>query len=375
MLTCQRHLFDIPSEVAYLNCAYMSPLMKPAVEAGQAGVGRKAQPWKITAADFFTESEEFRALAAGLFHATADDIAIVPAASYGVAIAAANLPIARGQRILLLEEQFPSNVFGWRRLAEERGAEILTVPWPDDCDWTAAVLRHLDERVAIAALAQVQWSSGGLLDLVKIGEVCRQAGAALALDLTQSLGAYPFDAHAVQPDFAVAACYKWLLGPYSLGVLYVAPHRQQGRPIEENWIIREKSDDFADLVLYHDGYQPGARRFDMGERANFALIPAAKRALEQLLEWGVDEISAYSGALTRKLAAEAEGAGFSFPAEKLRGPHYLCLRSGGPPAPALLQTLKQQKIYVSVRGTSIRVTPHVYNTEEDAARLAAALRG
>ena len=86
-LVCQRDLFDIPHHVAYLNCAYMSPLLRAAVEVGQRDVARKMHPWSIRPVDFFTGSDAFRALAAQLFGATADDIAIVPAASYGIATA------------------------------------------------------------------------------------------------------------------------------------------------------------------------------------------------------------------------------------------------------------------------------------------------
>ena len=67
MIPCQRHLFDIPDDVAYLNCAYMSPLMKPALEAGTAGLARKAHPWELTPDKFFTGSDEFRATAAPRF--------------------------------------------------------------------------------------------------------------------------------------------------------------------------------------------------------------------------------------------------------------------------------------------------------------------
>src|SRR5947209_5126169 len=148
MIPCQRHLFDIPDDVAYLNCAYMSPLMKPALEAGTAGLARKAHPWELTPDQFFTGADEFR---------------------------------------------------------------------------------------ATAALPNVQWTSGGRLDLVRIGASCRKLGVALVLDLTQSLGALPFRVsdlqNGVQPDFAVAASYKWLLGPYSVGVLYVAPKWQGGIPL------------------------------------------------------------------------------------------------------------------------------------------------
>ena len=374
MLDCQRQLFDIPADVAYLNCAYMSPLLKTALEAGTTALARKAHPWEITSEDFFSGSERFRDVASRLLDCSADCVAIVPAASYGIATAARNIPVAKGQSILVLAEQFPSNYYAWQRLSEECGAKIRTVPWPEDGDWTRAVLAELRDGVAIAALPHVQWTSGGRLDLVAIGAACRKIGAALVLDLTQSLGALPFSVREVQPDFAVAANYKWLLGPYSTGLLYVAPKWHGGRPLEENWIQRDDARDFSSLVQYTDGYDLGARRFDMGERANLTLLPAATRALEQLLEWGVEQISSTIGTLTRQLAEQAAGIGFSSPPEALRAPHYLCLRREVGVPSDLPAALASKKVFVSLRGSSIRVTPHEYNSAQDVDRLIACLR-
>src|SRR5438445_364185 len=378
MIPCERHLCDIPDEVAYLNGAYMSPLMKPALEAGTAGLARKAHPWELTPDQFFTGADEFRATAAQLLDCSADCIAIVPSASYGIATAARNLPVKKGQSILVLEEQFPSNYYPWQRRAEETGASLKIVGWPADNDWTAAVLDSLTSDVAIAALPNVQWTSGGRLDLVRIGASCRKLGVALVLDLTQSLGALPFRVsdlqNGVQPDFAVAASYKWLLGTYSVGVLYVAPNCQAGIPLEENWIQRANARDFSSLILYTEDYDAGARRFDMGERANFASLPAAVRAIKQLLEWKVAEISETAGALNRHLAEAAADLGFSAPSEPLRAPHYLSLRRKAAIPRELPEMLAREKVFVSVRGSSIRVTPNVYNTVEDGERLIACLR-
>ena len=378
MIPCQRHLFDIPDDVAYLNCGYMSPLMKPALEAGAAGLARKAHPWELTPDKFFTGSDEFRATAAQFLNCSADCIAIVPSASYGMATAARNLPVKKGQNILVLAEQFPSNYYPWQRLAEKNGASLKIVDWPEDNDWTAAVLNDLTPDVAIAALPHVQWTSGGRLDLVRIGEACRKIGAALALDLTQSLGALPFSVgglqNGVQPDFAVAASYKWLLGPYSVGLLYVAPKWHGGIPLEENWIQRANARDFSSLILYTEDYDEGARRFDMGERSNFALLPAAVRAMKQLLEWEVAQISETAGALNRQLASAAAEFGFSSPPDHLRAPHYLCLRKKDGIPREFLEMLAREKVFVSVRGSSVRVTPNVYNSAADAERLIACLR-
>jgi selenocysteine lyase/cysteine desulfurase len=236
------------------------------------------------------------------------------------------------------------------------------------------VLISLTADVAIAALPHVQWTSGGRLDLVRIGEACRKLGTALVLDLTQSPGALPFSVRDVQPDFAVAASYKWLLGPYSVGFLYVAPKWHGGMPLEENWIQRANARDFSTLILYTENYDAGARRFDMGERSNFALLPAAVRAMKQLLDWGVAQISETAGALNRQLAEAAADLGFSAPAEPLRAPHYLALRRKEAIPKQLPEMLAREKVFVSVRGSSIRVTPHVYNTVEDGERLIACLR-
>jgi selenocysteine lyase/cysteine desulfurase len=369
MITCQRQLFDLPDEIAYLNCAYMSPLLRRAAAVGAAALARKCRPWTISPDDFFADSEGARQLFATLLGAAADDIALVPAASYGLAVAAANLRLAPGQRILVLVEQFPSNVYTWRELARQRGGEVLTVERPADGDWTAAVLAGLDERVAITALPHCHWTDGGLLDLVAIGARCRAVGSALVLDVTQSLGALPLDLARVGPDFLVCPGYKWLLGPYSLGYLYVAPRHQDGRPLEHNWIAREGSEDFARLTLYRERHQPGARRFDVGERSNFALLPVAMVGLEQLLAWDVAAIAATLAAKTAAIAERAASLGLHATASEHRAGHFLGLRFPQGVPPGLPERLAAEQVYVSLRGDSLRVTPHLYNDAGDVEKL------
>ncbi|MGA9260456.1 MAG: hypothetical protein WBV95_00670, partial [Desulfobacterales bacterium] len=111
MIPSQRELFAIPQDVAYFNCAYTAPLLHSAAEAGKAALKSKAEPWTITSGHFFTTMEENRRLFAELIGGTPDSIAIIPAVSYGVALAAKNLPVEKGQTILLLQDQFPSHVY------------------------------------------------------------------------------------------------------------------------------------------------------------------------------------------------------------------------------------------------------------------------
>lgn len=364
----QRAAFSMPRDVAYLNCAYMGPLPNAALEAGLAGFRRKAQPWTLTPADFFDEPEAARALFAGLVNADPEGVALVPSASYGIATAALNLPLAAGQRIVTLKDQFPSHVYAWREAAAAAGAEVIAVD-VSGADPTGAVLAACDERLAVAALPNVLWTTGARLDLARIGARCRELGAALALDLTQSAGAMVTDFAAIRPDFAVAACYKWLLGPYSTGFLYVAPERRDGNPLEETWTGREGSENFAGLVDYRDAYQPGARRFDMGERANFAALPALIVALRMLAEWTPAAVEATLAAKTAAIAARARDLGLAPTPDALRGPHYLSIALPEDAPGDLPKRLAARGVHVSQRGRSLRVTPHLYNDGEDADRL------
>ncbi len=369
-LPSQRHLFDIPDDVAYLNCAYMGPLLHTAIEAGERGVRAKARPWGIGPDDFFKDGEHARELFARVIGADAEGVALVPSASYGLSCAARNVRLSPGDRIIVLADQFPSNVYVWREAARSSGASLVTVARPADDDWSHAVLAAVDERTAVVALPHCHWTDGGLLNLNRIGAHCREVGAALVLDLTQSAGALQFDTAEVQPDYIVCAGYKWLLGPYSLGLLWVAPAHRDGKPIEYNWSVRAGAEDFARLVSYRDEYRPGARRFDVGENANFVLVPMLNTALEQILEWGVATIEETLALRTARIAERATGLGFRALPETARAGHFLGLRfPDGEPPDGLAAEFAAERVYVSVRGSSIRVTPHLYNTDADVERF------
>jgi selenocysteine lyase/cysteine desulfurase len=369
MISCQSHLFNIPADITYLNCAYLSPQLRSVSEAGHISVASKEHPWQLTAADFFTQTEKTRCLFAELTDAQPDDIAIIPSVSYGVSVAAKNVTVETGESIVVLEEQFPSNIYPWLELAKEKDAEVKIVARPADDDWTNALLNTLDDKAAVVAVPSYHWTDGALIDLAAISRHCRDIQAALVVDATQSLGASPLSVHEVPIDFVVAAGYKWLLGPYSLGFMYVNPAYHDGKPLEHNWINRKDSEDFAGLVNYRDEFQAGARRFDVGERSNFALMPMACAALQQILDWQVSEISATLSAVTDQIAHRASDLGLNIVPSHLRAAHILGLRFPEGVSTELTDRLSQNKIFVSVRGNSIRIAPHLYNSEKDIDRL------
>ncbi len=369
----QRHLFDIPEGITYLNCAYMSPLMKTAQAGAQQGMAYKIRPWTYQPQDFFTYAETYRARAAQLIQSEADNIAIIPSVSYGMQIAANALSLDKGGEIIVLADQFPSNVYPWREKAKANGGAVRTVARAKDQDWTRAILAALNAKTQIICLPATHWADGGAVNLEAVSEAARAAGAALVLDLTQSLGALPFDADRIRPDFMIAAGYKWLLGPYTLGFMYIAPRWQEARPLEYNWMGRKGAEDFTRLLEYTDEMQAGARRFDMGEKSNPAQLMAGAAALEQILKWSIANICATLGARNQQIAARAREIGLSTAPDHLRSPHFISVSFPEGLPKDLTAQLAQQKIFVSARGASLRITPHLYNTDTDIDRFVSAL--
>lgn len=379
-LTCQREAFELPEGCHYLNCAYMSPLSKRVQEAGIAGVRRKAAPAEIQTEDFFTGGDEVRRLFADLVDIPDPvRVAIVPSVSYGLATAARNTPVGRGQSIVTVHHQFPSNVHVWRRVctAEDSSLRVVTPPTAglDRVSlWNEALLESIDRDTAIVALGPLHWTDGTRFDLVRIGERAREVGAAFIVDGTQAVGAEPFNVQEVQPDALVCAAYKWLTGPYSIGAAYFGPRYDQGVPLEETWQGRVGSEDFAGLVEQSEAYRPGAARYDVGEMANFVLIPMFIAALEQLLEWKVERIQGYVRGLTREIFESDRLERLGVEVAGPHGDHLFGLRLPADTEVARVQArLRERSVFVSVRGPVIRVSPHIYNDAEDIAALLSAL--
>jgi selenocysteine lyase/cysteine desulfurase len=379
-LGCQRPAFGLPDDLHYLNCAYMGPLPRVTEEAGVEGIRRKRIPVDIHPDDFFSTSDRIRGLFSDLVNAgDPTRVAILPGVSYGVAIAARNVPVERGQNVVMTHEQFPGNVHAWTRLARERGAEVRFATPPQGPGrgqaWNEILLGHIDDATAVVAVPHVHWTDGTRFDLVAIGRRCRDVGAALVVDATQSVGALPFDVAEIRPDALIVAAYKWLLGPYAVGMGYFGPLFDRGTPLEETWIGRERSEDFQNLVQYRDGYQPGAVRYDVAERSNFALLPMVVASLELIARWRPERIQEYCRRLTAGALDEAAGLGFTVEDPRWRGSHLFGLRMpAGLDLVALRDALGKRKVVASLRGTALRLSPNVYNDQADVDALLEGLR-
>ena len=377
-MKCQREKFNLQRKYAYLNCAYMSPLLKKVEKAGIKGMKKKRKPFRITADDFFQDTETLRLLFSQLINNPENQrVCLIPSVSYGMANVTRNLPDSGGN-IVVVDEQFPSNVYPWLGL-QDKGYEVKFVNAPDSGNrgegWNEAILESIDSQTQVVAIGHVHWADGTLFDLVSIRKKLDEVGGLLIIDGTQSVGALPFDVQTIRPDALICAGYKWLMGPYSIGLAYYGSQFDNGTPIEENWINRKGAENFGGLINYEPNYQPQALRYEVGEHSNFILLPMMVEALKQLLKWSVPKVQEYCGHLTNYLIAETEVFGYKYEAKEYRAGHLIGLT---PPEEIDLDRLqkafKQKKISVSTRGKSIRVSPNVYNDERDIDRLIKTLK-
>ena len=380
MLACQRSRFQLPDASHYLNCAYMAPLAREVEAAGISGLARRRNPAEISAGSFFEEADRARRLFTRLVDcADPTRIAILGSVSYGIASVASNVALEPGNNVVVLGEQFPSNYYAWSRRCAETGATLRVVAPPRSLEgrgagWNERLLEAIDARTAVVALGNVHWSDGTRFDLVAARTRTREVGALLVVDGTQSVGALPISVRELEPDALICAGYKTLFGPYGVALGYFGDALLDGRPLEDNWITRRDSDDFAGLVAYRDEYREGAIRYDAGEHSSEILLPMMTSALEMVLEWGAERIQEYCRRLVAAPLERARGLGYWVEDEDRRVANLFGLR---PPAGVSLDRLRDElakrRVSVSVRGSAFRVSPHAYNSAEDLDALVAAL--
>ncbi len=378
MLASQRALFDIPREVCFLNAAAWSPLPLASQEAGRIGVGRKGQPWKIKPDFAAQQHDRARTAAARLINADPADVALISSVGYGVATAGRILEVPRGSRVLLLESDHSSPVLEWMGRAEAEGFTVETVPQPADADWTSAVLAAIERKgappVGLASISSIHWSDGGAIDLDRVAAALRRQGAALLVDATHGAGVMKLDVRALDPDFLVFPTYKWVLGPYGRAFLYVAKRHQDGVPLEQTSYGRKAVAAERAPYLSDTSYVAGARRFDMGERDHFISLEMASIGMELVAGWGAEAIVERIRMLTRRLAEGLRNSGVLVPEERVRAPHILSLGfPKGLPA-GLMEKLAAEQVYAAPRLGRIRISPHVYNDEEDVDRFVEVFR-
>lgn len=380
MQTHQRHLFQLPDDIHYLNCAYMSPMLKTVEAAGIEGLLLKRNPTLIQPKDFFEPAIEVRAKFAQMVNSTASQIAIIPSVSYGMQTVVNNLPTKKGNHALLVSDEFPSAYYPLQEWCSTNQKTLKTIKAPNTAQnrgklWNEEILAAINTETVAIFLSAVHWIDGTWFDLQRIGQRCKEVGALLVVDGTQTAGALHMDVKTYQIDALICGAYKWLLAPYSIGLAYFSEFFNEGTPVEASWMNRSNARDFAQLTNYVNTYAEGAARYNVGEFSNFILLPMLNAALTQLLEWGTLPIQEYGQTLSKPLTDYLQANDYWVETPDQRAKHLFGFKLRPTQDLAkVVAKLQERKIFVSVRGTTIRVAIHLFNTPQDIAALLSVLQ-
>ncbi|MFQ5696150.1 MAG: aminotransferase class V-fold PLP-dependent enzyme [Terriglobia bacterium] len=373
----------------------MSLAPRAATEAIESFL-RMAQECRArSATEHHIRMDELRAAArpevARLLNASEDEIALVESTTQGLNLAAAAIPLARGDRVLLADLEFLEVAVPWTQRRKEPGIEIDTVPNRKGRIEVADVERRLTPKTKVVAISSVQWSNGFRVDLDALSRLCRERGVWLVVDAIQQLGAVPLDVERTPVDFLCCGGHKWLNAPFGCGFLYIRREAQARlRPPLGGYLSLETPAGGWGSYFQTPSITPvrdyrfveEARRYEIGGTANYPGAVGLAASLRMINELGAARIAGRIYELTDYLMAGLSELGVEVvtPPEKENRSGIVTFSVGpGEKNVALLERLLDQKVLVSVRYTSnvggVRVSCHFFNTRQDLDRLLAATKG
>jgi len=306
--------------------------------------------------------EQVRELTAGLLNAESFEIAFTGNTSDGLSAVANGIDWNSGDAVLITDPDFPANIYPWMNL-ERRGVAVRRIERRHGRFDVRDMEKALSGNVRLVSVSSVDFATGFRCDLEDVGDFCRRKGLLLCVDAIQSLGAVPTDVRQCGIHFLAAGGHKWLLGPMGCGVLYIASEvNAEIRPERVGWKSVVGDEDFFRIQF---DLKPDAARFETGTM-NAAGIHCLGAAVELLQEVGVEAVFTRIRQLTDLLVQ-----GLKERKRKIVSPLQPGERSGilsflpaGNPT-ELFHALSRRGVAVSLRGDTIRLSPHFYNNEDD----------
>lgn len=346
----------------YLNAASTGPMPERAVQAASHWTTLRSQPHRIPLSIMQDAAATARRQFAELVGANANEIALMPNTTYGLNLAARALPLRPGV-ILTFDGEFPSCVYPFQALGS-RGITLELVPkvngLPDEETLIAAIARP---DVVAVVISWVQFATGYVADLARIGRACRERGVFFIVDGIQGCGVRPIDLHSLDIDIFASGAQKWMLSPWGTGFVYVSERLVTAlEPMDVGWACMKASTDYARLTDYEFDYFDDARRFEVVTLAyhDFAVANASTGLL---LEHGVPAVAAHIESLTDRIVSWVESRRdmrLVTPADRARRAGVVAFAAAD--LEGMASRLRKAAVAHVVREGAIRLSPHCYNT-------------
>ena len=376
MTDWRAEFFEI-EDVVYLNAAAQGIMPRTAIRAVQQALEWKKFPHHMPDDVYFTLPDRVRGSFARLIGAQPEEVAVTTGASGGMAAVAAGFAWEPGDEVLLAEGEFPLHFATFLPLAEAGKLRVRMVKPRGRFLCADDFVEAMGPHTRLVSASLVRFDTGVRLDAPRLARACHQGRALLLLDAAQCAGAVPLDVRTLGADFLAVSGYKWLLGPYGTGFLWVRDdliERLGPRPFY--WLAFEDAADFPALAAGGFRRRRGARRWDAPETASFFNLAGLDASLEFLLRVGVEAIWQHNNRLLAELIARLplDRCVLVSPANaENRGP-YVCVSARNKERTAeLFERLSRERVIVSLREGGLRIAPHLYNSERDIDRLLAIL--
>ncbi len=365
-------LFPRTSDIIYFNHASSSPLPLPARERMKMLIDELAsgdRPWNFWSTELF----EFRSQSAGLLGTQHGEIGFIPNTSTGLLIALYSIPWQKNDNIVCMKDGFPANIVPWMHNLPQIGKRQIEIE--GDRPLEDRILDAIDEHTRAVAIDWVDFFTGYRVDLKKVGDFCNGRGIFLVVDGIQGCGALELDLSKVHVDFFAAGSAKWLLGPVGAGILYVNKKTMRRlKPAFAGWM----SLSWREFNIF-DPLPPvkqGAGRFETGSYPGVPLVGFVEN-LKILNSVGIAKINERIFQTHRFLLQGLKqlDAEIISPENEDHASGILTFRIPDKDSKALFEELSDARIIVSLRKGAIRLSPHFYNTPDEASRVLAVIGG
>ena len=364
-LSGYRKLFPVTQSAIYLNHAAISPYSTRVSDALRQQITKRTDEPANVYPIFLEENRRLKENFAAIINARPENIAIIPNTSTGLNWLANGLEWQSGDRILLVEREFPSNIYPFLNLIR-KGVQIDYVTPKNGGIGPAEINKKIVKKTKLLSISYVQFLNGFRIDTLEIGRLCKSRDIIFSVDGIQGVGAVPLDVKDAGIAFLSNGGHKWLMGPLGCGFMYVSPALMDKLyPVFAGWLSVKNSWDFFDYQLE---FLDDAARFEPGTQ-NFLGIAGARAAADLLLEVGIPRIEAHLLDLGNFLTDAMTDLDFNYTGSSEK-PHRAGIYSfGHPRSKEIFDALSANHIFVSLREGDIRVSPHFYNTREDLEEL------
>ncbi|MFN0109046.1 MAG: aminotransferase class V-fold PLP-dependent enzyme [Blastocatellia bacterium] len=359
-----RKLFPVTQNYIYLNHAAVCPISIPVAERILEYTADLLNHGFVNFEAWGNRVKKVRQLAAQFINANADEIAFAPNTSSGLAFVANGIDWQVGDNIVTADCEFPANLMPWRRISREFGVELRMAREREGRLETEEILSLIDSRTRVVSLSFVEYASGFRNDLATIGRHCRERGVLFVVDAIQGLGALKLDVQACSIDALSADAHKFLMGPDGVALLYVSRQAMERiKPTVVGWMSVANPFDFESA---NQPYASGARRFEPGA-LNTAGITGFGAAIELFLNVGLERIETHLLELGDYLSQRLLERGYEVVSSRRpgEGSAVICCLHQNFSADELYRTLNERRIITTPRLGRLRISPHMYNTQEE----------